>query len=74
MKKRTYLVDRTWLEKARKKRGLSQAAVAEYAGCDVSFYNRVEKGVQTPGVVLALRICERVGEDVQNFGQEERLA
>ena len=68
------IVDRSWLERARLKRGLKQSEVAKYAGCDVSFYNRVEKGLQTPGVVIAIKICECVGVDIRNFRQEEKLA
>jgi transcriptional regulator with XRE-family HTH domain len=68
------IVDRSWLERARRKLGLRQSEVAAYAGCDVSFYNRVEKGLQTPGVVIALKICDCLGVDIRNFEQEEKLA
>lgn len=59
--------DRAWLEKARRVRGCTQAQVADAVGCSVAFYNRIEKGLHTPNVVIALKITDFLEADVRNF-------
>lgn len=65
------IMDRTWLEKARRDKGLTQAKVAEAAGITTAFYNRVEKGLHTPNVVYGIRICDAVGCNVRQFLTEK---
>jgi len=65
------LRDRTWLERARLIKGCSQKEVAEAAGCSEVFYNRIEKGVQMPNVVMGLRITDFLGIDAHNFLTEK---
>lgn len=69
--KNNAIMDRTWLERARRDKGLTQAQVAEAAGITTAFYNRVEKGMHTPSVVFGIRICDAVGCNVRQFLAEK---
>lgn len=71
--KKNAIMDRTWLEKARRDKGLTQANVAEAAGVTTAFYNRVEKGMYTPSVVTGIRICDAVGCNVRMFLSERPI-
>lgn len=71
---RMRLRDRTWLEKARRLKGRTQDEVAEAAGCSVTFYNRIERGLQMPNVDIALRICQFLEVDAYEFLREKTLA
>lgn len=72
--KRSRLRDRTWLEKARRLKGRSQKEVAEAAGCSEVFYNRIEKGLQIPNVVMGLRITDFLEVDAHNFLKEKTFS
>lgn len=65
--------DRTWMEKARRLKEITQEEVAEAAGCSLVYYNRIERGLQVPNVDIALRICNYLGADVNNFTTEQYL-
>ena len=65
--KKNAIMDRTWLERARREKGLTQQKVAEAAGITTAFYNRVEKGLYTPSVTTGILICDAVGCSVRNF-------
>ena len=71
---RNRLPDRTWMETARRIKGLSQKAVADAAGCSEVYYNRIEKGLQTPKVDIGVRITDFLGVDVHNFLNEKTLS
>jgi transcriptional regulator with XRE-family HTH domain len=46
------------LRDAREGKGLSQEQLAEAAGLDRSFISLVERGIQTPNIVVLLKIAE----------------
>ena len=45
----------------RDRKGISQEDLAEVAGLDRSFVSLVERGIQTPNVVVLLKISEVLG-------------
>ena len=45
----------------RDRKGISQEDLAEAAGLDRSFVSLVERGIQTPNVVVLLKISEVLG-------------
>ena len=49
------------LRECRKKAGISQEQLAEKAGLDRSFISLVERGIQSPNIVVLLRIAEVLG-------------
>jgi transcriptional regulator with XRE-family HTH domain len=49
------------LREARQGKGLSQEELAAAAGLDRSFISLVERGIQSPNVVILLRIAEVLG-------------
>lgn len=53
------------LAAARKRRGLTQAALAEQVGIRREAYKRYEGGQQTPNVELAIRISQALGTPVE---------
>jgi transcriptional regulator with XRE-family HTH domain len=46
------------LREFREQKGLSQEQLAEAAGLDRSFISLVERGIQSPNIVVLLRIAE----------------
>jgi transcriptional regulator with XRE-family HTH domain len=68
--KRNLIMDRTWLERARREKGLTQAQVAEAACITTAAYNRIEMGLFTPGVVTGLLICDKLGISPREFLSE----
>lgn len=52
------IMDRTWLESARRLQGYTQTQVAIAARTSLANYTRLEKGLTTPDVKVGLRICE----------------
>ena len=46
------------LREARQSKGLSQEQLAEAAGLDRSFISLIERGIQTPNIVVLLKISE----------------
>lgn len=67
------VMDRTWLERARRIKGLTQTEVAEAAGVSAAYYNRVERGLYTPNVVTAIKMTDCVGENVRSFLTEKPI-
>ena len=49
------------LRERRKSAGISQEQLAEAAGLDRSFISLVERGIQSPNIVVLLRIAEVLG-------------
>jgi transcriptional regulator with XRE-family HTH domain len=49
------------LRDCRKSAGFSQEQLAEAAGLDRSFISLVERGIQSPNIVILLRIAEVLG-------------
>jgi len=49
------------LRECRKSAGISQGRLAEAAGLDRSFISLVERGIQSPNIVILLRIAEVLG-------------
>jgi transcriptional regulator with XRE-family HTH domain len=46
------------LRECRKEKGISQEQLAEAAGLDRSFISLVERGIQSPNLVVLLKIAE----------------
>lgn len=46
------------MREARQSKGLSQEQLAEEAGLDRSFISLIERGIQTPNIVVLLKISE----------------
>lgn len=65
--KKNQIMDRTWLERARREKGYTQSQVAEAAKITVAGYNRIELGLYTPGIVTALLICDKLGCSPRQF-------
>ena len=59
--KRNQVMDRTWLERARREKGFTQEQVAEAAKITTAGYNRIEKGLFTPGIVTGLLSSDQLG-------------
>jgi len=55
------------LRQAREKRGMTLNALAKKVGSDVGNLSRIERGVQTPNVQLAERICREFNGDVSEL-------
>jgi transcriptional regulator with XRE-family HTH domain len=49
------------LREARAQKGLSQEQLAEAAGLDRSFVSLVERGIQSPNLVVLLKVAEVLG-------------
>lgn len=64
------IYDRSWMEKARRERGLTQSEVAQAANTSISNYSRVEKGLTEPDVKTALRICDFLRQSPRKFLNE----
>jgi len=71
--KQNAIMDRTWLEKARREKGHTQIEVAQAANVTAAFYNRVEKGLYTPNVVTGVLITDFLGLDVHAFINEKPI-
>ena len=71
--KRNQVMDRTWLERARREKGFPQEQVAEAAKITTAGYNRIEKGLFTPGVVTGLLICDKLGVSPRQFLTERPI-
>ncbi|MBP3636478.1 MAG: helix-turn-helix transcriptional regulator [Clostridia bacterium] len=71
--KRNQVMDRTWLERARREKGFTQEQVAEAAKITTAGYNRIEKGLFTPGVVTGLLICDKLGVSPRQFLTERPI-
>ena len=71
--RRNAIMDRSWLEKARRRKGFKQSEVAQAAGVTAAFYNRVEKGLYTPNVVAGVLIADFLGLDVHAFISEKPI-
>ena len=54
-------------------KGISQQEIAKACGCDVSFYSRVERGLQMPSVRIGIRICDLLDVDIHEFLNEPEL-
>ncbi len=67
------MMDRTWMEKARREKGYTQAQVAQAAGVTAAFYNRVERGFYIPSVTIALKICDFLGLNIRAFLTERPI-
>lgn len=72
-KKVAAVYDRSWLERMRRMKGLSQQAVAEACGCTPSFYSRIERGLQMPTIRIGIQICDLLDADVREFLKEPEL-
>lgn len=72
-RKKAEIYDRTWLEKARLERGLTQTSVAKAAGVNNSDYNRIERGLQEPRVKAGIRICEFLKLNPRSFLSEKPI-
>lgn len=71
--KRNQVMDRTWLERARREKGFTQEQVAEAAKITTAGYNRIEKGLFTPGIVTGLLICDKLGVSPRQFLTERPI-
>jgi len=65
--------DRSWLEKARKEKNLTQTEVAMAAETSISNYSRIEKGLYDPDVKTALRICDFLRLNPRKFLSEKPI-
>ncbi len=68
--KRNQIMDRAWLERARREKGFTQQQVADAAHITVAGYNRIEKGLYTPSIIAGLLICDKLGCSPRQFLSE----
>ena len=52
------------MKEARKKKGLSQEALAREVGCSSSMIAKIEQGKKTPSMAMAEKIAQRLGKSV----------
>lgn len=71
--KHNQIMDRTWLERARREKGLTQEQVAEAAHVTTAGYNHIEKGIYTPSVVVGLLICDKLDCSPRQFLSEHPI-
>lgn len=71
--KRNQIMDRTWLERARREKGLTQQQVADAVHITVAGYNRIENGLYVPSVVTGLLICDKLGCSPRQFLSERPI-
>lgn len=57
------LPKRNTLAEVRARRGLTHQQVADAAGISRAFYTRIESGIRTPSLDVALRIAEVLDAD-----------
>jgi ribosome-binding protein aMBF1 (putative translation factor) len=57
----------SFIKEGREKRGMSQAEVAESIGIKQPYYSRIERGGRNVDFVLALKICQVLGIDANEF-------
>jgi transcriptional regulator with XRE-family HTH domain len=55
------------IKEARLKRGLTQGEVAESVGVSQVYLSHLELGTRNVNLELALRICDRLGVNIQDF-------
>jgi DNA-binding XRE family transcriptional regulator len=58
------------LKELRQEKGMSQEQLAEAAGLDRSFVSLVERGIQSPNIVVLLKIAEVLGVPAAAFVAE----
>ena len=63
--------DRSWMEIASKEQEMTQTQVAQACGIAISNYSRIEKGLYTPDVKSALRICDFLRVNPRRFLSEK---
>ena len=63
--------DRAWMEIARREQNMTQTQVAQACDIAISNYGRIEKGVYTPDVKTALRICDILRLNPRKFLNEK---
>lgn len=66
--------NRSWMVKARAKKGMKQEELAEACQCDPSYIWHIEAGSKTPNVHLGLKITQVLNEDPYKWLEEERIA
>ena len=60
------------LREFREKKGMSQEQLADAAGLDRSFISLVERGIQSPNVVVLLKIADVLGAPAAGSNRVER--
>lgn len=50
--------------------GLTQGEVASQAGTTQGYLSKVEKGIREPTLTVALRVCEVLGLDINDFAKQ----
>jgi len=58
------------LREARQGKGLSQEQLAEAAGLDRSFISLIERGIQTPNLVVLFKVSEVLGVSASSMVAE----
>jgi transcriptional regulator with XRE-family HTH domain len=62
------------LRAARQAKGLSQEQLAEAAGLDRSFISLVERGIQSPNIVILLKIAKVLGVSASELVEKTESA
>ena len=65
------IINRTWMERARRDKGYTQSQVAAAAGVTTAYYNRIENGFCTPNVIVAIKVCDFLHLNVREFLKEK---
>ncbi|SFT03800.1 helix-turn-helix domain-containing protein [Marininema halotolerans] len=60
-------IQRSWLVKLRKEKGMTQKDVACKAGLSRNYYSEIEKGIKTPAGKTAKRLGNTLGFDMSLF-------
>lgn len=56
-----------FIREGRERKGLFQADVADKLGISQGYYSHIERGTRTVDFVVALKICQFLGLDINDF-------
>lgn len=59
-----------FVKQGRERLGLTQVEVSARAGVNQGYFSRVEKGETEPSVTIALKICEVLGLNINDFAKK----
>jgi len=71
LRKGCIMIDAERLKELRKKKGYTQAEVAEKAEITQTYYSQIESGIKTPKVAVLAKIAEALGISLSSLVDEE---
>lgn len=59
-----------FIKDARLRKGLLQHEVATVAGIEQAYLSKIERGTREPTLGVALRICDALGLDINDYAKQ----